>query len=52
MSDYRQSVRDYILASRRVLELSELTDEEVGAVQHMAKRLSVLFGDGRDYPED
>lgn len=52
MSDYRQSVREYILASRRVLDLGELTDEEVEAVRDMAKRLSVLTGNDQDRSRD
>jgi len=51
MSDYRQSVREYILASRRVLELGDLTNKEAEAVMDMSKRLSVLF-DSREHSED
>ncbi|MDK2744323.1 MAG: hypothetical protein NDI90_15555 [Nitrospira sp. BO4] len=50
MADYRQSIRDYILASRRLLELGELTDDELEVLQDMDERLVVLFGDKRDHP--
>ena len=52
MSNYRQSVRDYMLASRKVLELGELTDEEAEAVMDMSKRQSVLLGHEGDQSGD
>ncbi len=43
MPDYRQSVRDYILATRRVLELGDLSSEEGEALRETIERLSAVL---------
>ena len=52
MLDYRQSIRDYIFASRKLLELGELTDEEAEVMLDVSKRLSLLLGNDQDKPEN
>ncbi len=40
MSNYRQSVQDYMQASEALLETDELTDDKMEAVQQMLDRVS------------
>jgi len=39
MSDYRQSVQDYLRASEALLQTEELTDAEMRAIEDMLERL-------------
>ena len=39
MSDYCQSVQDYLRASEALLQREELSDEETGAIEDMLDRL-------------
>lgn len=39
MPEYRQSVRKFVLASRKLLELGDLSDEEVEAIRNATERL-------------
>ena len=48
MSIPRQSVRDYIEASEKLLELDDLTDEETEAVYKMLGRLTERLTPERD----
>lgn len=38
-TEYRQSVQEFVIASRKVLELGELTDEEDEAIRKSMERL-------------
>ena len=39
MSDYRQSVQDYLRVSEALLQIEELSDDERGAIEDMLDRL-------------
>ena len=44
----RQIVRDYVEASETLLELDDLTDAEIDAVQEMLDRLAEMLTSQRD----
>lgn len=39
MPQYRENVREFVIASRKVLELGELTDEEDDVIRKSIERL-------------
>ena len=43
MLEYRQSVREYIVAARKLMKLRDLSLEEVDALRDASERLSVLI---------
>lgn len=43
MPEYRQSVREFVLASRTLLELGDLSNEEVEAIRNPTERLLTLI---------
>lgn len=43
MLEYRQSVREYIVAARKLMKLRDLSLEEVEALRDASERLSVLI---------
>ena len=48
MSDYAQSVQDYIRACEALLKSNEFTDAELEAIEKMIDRLSeTLLNDGK-----
>ena len=40
MSDYRQSIEDYLRISEALLQMEELTDAEMEAIEEMLERVS------------
>lgn len=48
MSISRQIVRDYMEASETLLELDDLTDAEIDAMQEMLDRLAEMLTSQRD----
>lgn len=40
MSDYRQSIEDYLRISEALLQMEELTDAEMEAIEEMLERIS------------
>lgn len=40
MSDYRQTVEDYLRISEALLQMEELTDAELEAIDEMLERVS------------
>ena len=47
MSDYHQSVQDYIRACEALLKINELSNEEAEAVEEMFGRIADKFLDDR-----
>lgn len=43
MLEYRPSVREYIVAARKLMKLRDLSLEEVEALRDASERLSVLI---------
>jgi len=47
MSEYRQSVREYLRATEALLKIDDLSDAEIQAIAHILNRLSEkLLDDG------
>jgi hypothetical protein len=40
MSDYRQTIEDYLRISEALLQMEELTDAEMEAIEEMLERVS------------
>jgi hypothetical protein len=40
MSDYRQTIEDYLRVSEALLQMEELTDAEMEAIEEMLERVS------------
>jgi hypothetical protein len=40
MSDYRQTIEDYLRISEALLQMEELTDAELEAIEEMLERVS------------
>lgn len=43
MPGYRQNVQEFILASRKLLELGDLSNEEVEAIRNATERLLAVI---------
>ena len=52
MSDYRESVQDYIRACEALLKLGDLSENEIGAVGAIRSRLSEQLTDRDNDPSE
>lgn len=50
MAEYRDVVRDYLRASRKMMDLDDMTPEQVEAVRDMAERVAFFFSEEREDP--